>query len=149
MTSTWLDVGHLVDRGPPDLADALGDPVHPVQVGLTQLAAVGVDGQPAAELDVAVADEVLGLTLATEPELLELVEDVRGEVVVEHGRLDVGRRQARGLPQLAGHRRHLAQSAEVVVVVRGHHLLAGARALGGGLDDHRGARAGPGPAPGR
>ena len=82
-------------------------------------------GSPPAELDVAVSDEVLGLTLSAEAELLELVEDVRGEVVVEHGGLDVGRRQARGLPQLTSHHGHLAQSAEVVVVVRGHHFLSG------------------------
>src|SRR5450631_787532 len=37
--------GYLVDRGSPHLADPLGDAVHPVQVGLAQLAAVGVDGE--------------------------------------------------------------------------------------------------------
>src|ERR1700722_15926205 len=61
-----LDVGHLVDPGPADLADGLGDAVHPVQVGLAELAAVGVDRQAATHLDVAVADEVLRLALATE-----------------------------------------------------------------------------------
>ena len=49
-----LDVVDLVDRRAPHLAHALGDAVHAVDVGLAQLAAVGVDGQAAAELDVAV-----------------------------------------------------------------------------------------------
>ena len=137
VTRACANVGHLVDRGSPDLAHTLGDAVHAVQVGLAQLAPVGVDGQPATDLDVAVAHEVLGLALAAEAELLELVEDVRGEVVVEDRGLDVGRGEARGLPELTGHRGHLAQAGQVVVVVRGHHLLAGAGPLGRGLDDHR------------
>jgi 3-oxosteroid 1-dehydrogenase len=40
--------GHLVDRCPADLADRLGDAVHPVDVGLAELAAVGVQRQAAA-----------------------------------------------------------------------------------------------------
>src|SRR5581483_12282171 len=54
-----LHVVGLVRRGSPDQADALGDPVHAVDVGLAELTAVGVDRQPAPELDVAVAHEVL------------------------------------------------------------------------------------------
>ena len=65
-----------------------------MEVGLSELAAVGVDREAAAELDVAVADEVLGLSLGAEAELLELVEDIGSEVVVEHRRLDVGRCEA-------------------------------------------------------
>ena len=42
-----VHLGHLVDRGAPHLAHALGDAVHPVQVGLAQLPAVGVDRQSA------------------------------------------------------------------------------------------------------
>jgi hypothetical protein len=48
-----------------------------VDVGLAELAAVGVDRQPAAELDRAVADEVLGLAAAAEAERLELRQDER------------------------------------------------------------------------
>ena len=40
--------GHLVDRCPADLADRLGDAVHPVDIGLTELATVGVQRQAAA-----------------------------------------------------------------------------------------------------
>src|SRR5690606_7666294 len=70
----------LVAARAPDLAHRLGDPVHPVDVALAQLAAVGVDGQPAADLDVPVLDEVLGLAPGAEPELLELGEHQRREV---------------------------------------------------------------------
>ena len=46
VTTTCSRPSHLVDRGAPHQAHRLGDAVHPVQVGLAQLAAVGVDGQP-------------------------------------------------------------------------------------------------------
>ena len=52
-----LDVVDLVHRGAPHLTDALGDPVHAVQVGLAQLAAVGVAGEVAAVREVVVVDE--------------------------------------------------------------------------------------------
>src|SRR4051812_30685391 len=74
----------LVDRGAAELSNALGDAVHAVDVGLSELAAVGVEREPATELDGAVRDEVLGLAASAEAELLELHEDVRREVVVEH-----------------------------------------------------------------
>ena len=135
-----LDIGDLVDRVASDLADTFGDAVHAVQIGLTQLTAVRVDGQAATELDVAVADEVLGLTPAAEAELLELIEHIGGEVVVDHGGLDVCRRQSRGLPQLSGDGVHLAQHGEIVVVVRRHHLLTRTRTLGCGPDDGGRAR---------
>ncbi len=92
-----LDVGHRVDRGsPPQLTNPpLGDAVHAVDVRLAKLAAVGVDGQPTADLDgPPVGDEVLRLTPPpAEPELLELNQGKRREVVVENGGLDVGRLQ--------------------------------------------------------
>ena len=58
VTSTCSTSGDLVDRRAADLADGLGDAVHAVDVGLAELAAVGVERQPAAELDGAVGDEV-------------------------------------------------------------------------------------------
>src|SRR6478672_4026601 len=67
-----LGVGDLVDRRAADLADRLGDAVHAVDVGLAELTAVGVQGQPAADLDRAVGDERGGLAPAAEAELLEL-----------------------------------------------------------------------------
>jgi hypothetical protein len=82
-------------------------------------------GSAPPELEAAVAYEVLGLTLGAEAELLQLVEHVRGEVVVEDGGLHVVGSQPRGLPQLTGHHRHLGKSEEVVSVVAGHHVLAG------------------------
>src|ERR1700712_6082958 len=52
-----VGVGDLVDRGATDLADRLGDAVHAVDVGLAELAAVGVEGEPATDLDGPVGDE--------------------------------------------------------------------------------------------
>src|SRR5215203_4521552 len=63
-----LDAVHLVDGGPPHLTHALGDAVDAVDVGLAQLAAVGVGGQATAQFQVAVTHELLGLALLAEPE---------------------------------------------------------------------------------
>ena len=95
VTSTCSTFGDLVHRRAAHLAHALGDAVHPVDVRLAELTAVGVDRQAAAELDVAVLDEVLRLAAPAEPELLELRERERREVVVDDRGLDVGRRRAR------------------------------------------------------
>ncbi len=97
-----LDAVDLVDRGTPQLAHALGDAVHAVDVGLAELPAVGVDRQPPADLDGAAGNEVLGLALTAETELLELDQRVRGEVVIEDGGLDVGRETARSAPRADG-----------------------------------------------
>ena len=82
-------------------------------------------------------DEVLGLAAAAEPELLQLHEHERREVVVEDRGLDVGGREARLVPQLAADEAHLGQARHLVVgaVVARHHLLVARRALAGGLDD--------------
>src|SRR4051812_2175301 len=48
----------LVDRRGANLPHAFSDAVHTVDVGLTELTAVGVDRQLAAELDAAVGDEL-------------------------------------------------------------------------------------------
>src|ERR1700733_804213 len=85
----------LVDRGAADLADRLGDAVHAVDVGLAQLAAVGVERQAAAQLDRAAGDEVAGLAAGAEAEFFQLEEDVGGEVVVQDGGAHVGRGDAR------------------------------------------------------
>src|SRR5690242_21749846 len=55
---------HLVDAGATHLPDRLGDAVHPVDVGLTELAAVRVDRQPSAQLDRPVRDEARRLAAA-------------------------------------------------------------------------------------
>src|SRR5262249_42592031 len=86
-----FDVGHRIYRGAAQLPHPFGDAVHAMDVGLTELAAVRVDGKPTAHLDSATGDEVLGLTLAAEAQLLQLNQGERGEVVVEHGGLNVGR----------------------------------------------------------
>src|SRR6185437_5379674 len=67
-----LDVGHRVHRGSPQLPYTFCDAVHAVDVGLAELTAVGVDGQPPAHLDGPIGDVVLGFTLAAEPQLLQL-----------------------------------------------------------------------------
>src|SRR6185369_9158865 len=75
-----LDIVDLVDRGSAQLPYTLRDAVHAVDVGLTELTAVGVDRQPATDLDGAAGDEVLGLTRAAEAQLLQLNQRERGEV---------------------------------------------------------------------
>src|ERR1700757_3733535 len=78
-----LDVGHRVHRGPAQLPHTLCDAVHAVDVGLTELAPVRVDGKPASHLDRTAGNEVLGFTLAAESQLLQLNQGERGEVVVQ------------------------------------------------------------------
>src|ERR1700732_3965446 len=56
----------LVDRRAADEPDALGDAVHAVEVSLSELPPVGIDGQASADLDTPAPDEVLGLPLGTE-----------------------------------------------------------------------------------
>jgi hypothetical protein len=46
-----LDARHLVDRRSAQLARPFGDAIHAVDVGLAQLAIVGVDRQPARDFD--------------------------------------------------------------------------------------------------
>src|SRR5690348_640397 len=96
-----LDRRDLVHRGAPHLANCFGDAVHPVDVGLTELTAVGVEGQSATDFDRAVGDETGRLPAPAEAELLQLHEDVGREVVIQHGRLDVVRSEARLPPELA------------------------------------------------
>src|SRR5690348_11112990 len=74
---------YLVDRGAADLADRLGDAVHAVDIGLAELAAVRVQWQGPAQFDRPAGDEVPGLPARAETKLLQLQQDVRGEVVVE------------------------------------------------------------------
>src|SRR5256885_15800816 len=84
-----LDPVDLVHRRAPHLAHAFGDAVHAVDVRLAELATVRVDREAAAELDVAVAEELLGLAPRAESELFELRQYQRREVVVDNRRLDV------------------------------------------------------------
>src|SRR5208337_5355663 len=83
-----LDVGHRVHRSTAQLADAFGDAVHAVDVGLAELTPMRVDRKSPAHLDRALGDEVLGFTLAAESQLLQLNQGERREVVVEDGGLD-------------------------------------------------------------
>ena len=95
-----LDVVDLVARGPAQLAHALGDAVHPVDVRLAEQAAARVDRQLATEREALDGGEVLGLARAAEPEVLELHEHEGREVVVEEGGRDVLGPQAGLLPEL-------------------------------------------------
>src|SRR5690348_14036166 len=97
-----LDSVDLVHRRAPHLTHSFGDAVHAVDVRLAQLAPVRVDREPAAELDVAVAEELLGLAPPAEAELLELQQHQRREVVVDHRRLDVVGTEPGRVPELAG-----------------------------------------------
>src|SRR6266511_651929 len=129
-----LDPVDLVHRRAPHLARALGDAVHAVDVRLAELPAVGVDRQRAAELDGPVAEELLRFAALAEPELLELREHQRREVVVDDGGLDVVGTEPGRVPQLPGNEPHLGQSRDRVAVVARHHVLVLARALRGCVD---------------
>jgi hypothetical protein len=89
------DVGDLVDRRSADLTDGLRDTVHAVDVRLAELAAVRVERYVAADLDVPVLHEVVGLAARAKAELIELYQHERREVVVEDRSADVTRAEAR------------------------------------------------------
>src|ERR1700704_949877 len=130
-----LDAVDLVHRRAPHLAHAFGDAVHAVDVRLAELTPVRVDRKPAAELDIAVAEELLGAPPFAESELLQLGQHEGGEVVVDHGGLDVVGTEAGGVPELARHEPHLGEPRDRVPVVAGHHVLVLARALGRSVED--------------
>ena len=147
VTSTCSTSVGLVGGRAADQAHALGDAVHAVDVGLAELAAVGVDREAAAELDVAVADEVLRLAAPAEAELLELRQHERREVVVDDRGLHVVGPEAGGVPELARDQAHLGEAADRVAVVARHHLLVGRRALGRARARSRAGSAGRARAP--
>src|ERR687892_2481207 len=70
-------VRHLVDGSAAYLADGLRYPVHPVQIGLAELSAVGIERQRT------LGDASGRLAPLTEPELLQLHQHERREVVIE------------------------------------------------------------------
>src|ERR1044072_4959146 len=70
-------VRHLVDGGAAYLADGLRYPVHPVQIGLAELATVGVERQRA------LGDASRRLASSAEAELLQLHQHEGREVVIE------------------------------------------------------------------
>src|SRR5207248_5915406 len=129
-----LDIAYLIHRGTAQLSHSLRDPVHPMDVRLTELPAVRVDRQSAPDLDVAVLDEVLRLAATAEPELFQLHEDERREVVVDDRGLDVVRRQPGLRPQLPPDEPHLGKSGDVVAVVARHGFLIFGRTLRGRFD---------------
>src|ERR1700761_6085851 len=102
-----LDIGHRVHRRAPELPHSFGDAVHPVDVGLTELPAVGVDWESTTDLDGTVGDEVLRFSPPAESQLLQLNQGERGEVVVEDRSLDVRWLQAGLRPQLLTYQAHL------------------------------------------
>jgi Domain of unknown function (DUF222) len=118
-----LDIGHLVDRPTAELTDPLGDAVRAVDIGLAELAAVGVDRQPPADLDRPVGNEVLRLTPAAESQLLQLDQRERREVVIQDCRLDIRGLQARLLPELPTNQGHLRQPAQFRSVIAHHRVL--------------------------
>ena len=116
-----------------------------MDVGLAELTSVGVDWEAATQFDVPIAQEVRGLPSAAEPELLELWENQRREVVVDVGYLYVVRTKSGGFPELSRTEPHLGDGGDVVPVVAAHGLLVVGRSLGGGGDHRRGGRQVPGP----
>src|SRR5699024_11792014 len=85
-----VHVVDLVHGAAAHLPHALGNTVHPVDIGLAELAAVRVQRQRPVELQRAVPDEVAGLTATAEPEFFELHQHVRCEVVIEHPNIHIG-----------------------------------------------------------
>ena len=81
------------------LAHVLDHHVHAVRVALAEMAAAGVVGPPAAELDGAVADVLAALALLAEAVVLELQHGGEGEGVVGAGDVDVLRPDAGVRPQ--------------------------------------------------
>src|SRR6185312_17324729 len=77
-----FDVVDLVVRRAANLAHPFGDAVHAVDVGLAEQAAVGVDRERSTEREVLDCREIFRFPAATEPELFQLREHERGEVVV-------------------------------------------------------------------
>src|SRR5690606_13780012 len=61
----------------------------------------------------------------------------RGEVVVEHGGVDVGRAEPALRVHLTADQAHLRDAGDLGAVVAGHHVLVVAGTLGGG-EDQRG-----------
>src|SRR5262245_2425985 len=105
-----LDAGYLVDRRPTHLAHRLADSVHAVDVRLAKLTPIRVHGEPAADLDVAVRDEVACLPTPAKAQLLQLGQHEWAEMVVEHRGLDVRRSDAGHGPELTRYQAHLRQA---------------------------------------
>src|SRR5260221_2772860 len=127
-TISW----YLVDRVPAHLPDGFGDPVHAVDVRLTELAAMRIKWQPPADLDRPAGDEVPRLTARAETQLFELHQNIRREVVIQDRCPDVVRSSSGLPPQLPRDHAHLRQPGHLVAVVAGHGELAWPAALGRG-----------------
>src|SRR5207247_8272833 len=81
--------------GAAELAHRFADIVHHEDERLRELSAARVDRQLAADLDPPPLDERSSFTTLAEAQILELLDDHRGEVVVEGDEVDVGRREPR------------------------------------------------------
>src|ERR1700742_5012835 len=133
-----LNAFHLIARGPSYLANALGDSVHAVDVGLAEQSAVCVDRQRPSEGKPRDRREILRLTAPAEAQFFELREHERGEMVVEEGGLNVGGFESGVAPELFGDDAHLRQTADVIAVIARHHLTLGGSTLHRGGDHRRG-----------
>ena len=89
-----LGVGDLIRGGAAHLPHTFQDVVHAVDVSLAEQSAIGVHGRLAADLDVAVLDEVARFAPTAEAERLELQEHDGREVLVDHRDIDVVGREA-------------------------------------------------------
>ena len=135
-----LDARHLAGRLAADLAHRLDDVAEAVDVGLAEVAAAGVDRQPAVgPLEVAVGDEVVELLRLAEAHLGDGHQHRAGEVLVELGDVDVGGLHAGPLPQLSPDVA-VVGGGEARLVERGD-AVAMVEAVGGGHDRDTGALA--------
>ena len=134
-----LGTFHLVRRRAADLADALDDVVHPVDVALREVTAAGVDRDRPAELDLAGGDERPALALLAEAPVLQLQQHGDREAVVQLGDVDVVGAESGPPVQRLGHR--LGRQGRDRLAHQHRELDAGLRvgdaALGDGTDERR------------
>ena len=114
-----LPLGAVVVDGAAKLADVFDDHVHAVSVTLAQMAAAGVVGPSAAQVDYAAGNVVLPFALLAPAVVLELQQHCVGEGVVAAGYVDVvvghpGQVEYPGADVVA---RHPADRAVLVVEV--------------------------------
>src|SRR5580704_7494694 len=94
-----LRIGDLVRRRSAELPHGLGDGVHAVHVALPDLAAMRIQRKRSVHRQRTRSDELGAFSRQAESQCLELEQDARREVVVQHGRVHVGGSETALLPE--------------------------------------------------
>lgn len=84
-----LESDNLIDRAATHLTDRFGDAVHAVDIGLTNLPAVGIDREAAADFNVAVPYKILCFATIAKAAGFKRGKYGRSEVVVDDGGVHV------------------------------------------------------------